>query len=80
MGSLGFPRYLPLGWMNWAPVLGLRQEQSLFTRPAYKYFFNPAPWTWGVGLRVYFLNPITNENLIELTNCATKGYQEIIKF
>ena len=43
--------------MNWAPVLGLRQEPSLFTGPSYKYFFNPAPWTWGVGLRTYFLNP-----------------------
>ena len=59
MGSLGFPGYRPLGWMNWAPVLGLRQEPGLFTAPAYKYFFNPAPWTWGVGLRAYFLNPIS---------------------
>ena len=44
--------------MNWAPVLGLRQDPGLFTGPAYKYFFNPAPWTWGVSLHAYFLNPI----------------------
>ena len=25
MGSLGFSRYRPLGGMNWAPVLGMRQ-------------------------------------------------------
>ena len=57
---MGFPRYRPLGWMNWAPVLGLRQEPGLFTGHAYKYFFNPASWTWGVGLRAYFLNPFIN--------------------
>ena len=39
-------------------VLGLRQESSRFTGLAYKYSFNPASWTWGVGLRAYFLNPI----------------------
>ena len=58
MGSLGFPRYRPLGWTNWAPILGLRQESGRFTGPAYKFSFNPASWTWGVGLRAYFLNPI----------------------
>ena len=59
MGSLGFPCYGPLGWMNWAPVLGLRQEPSRFTRPAYKSSFNPTSWIWGVGLRAYFLNPFS---------------------
>ena len=59
MGSLGFPCYRPLGWMNWAPVLGLRQEPGRFTGPAYKSSFNPVSWTWGVGLRAYFLNPIS---------------------
>ena len=49
MGSLGFPCYRPLGWMNWAPILGLRQEPGHFTRPAYKFSFNPASWTWGVA-------------------------------
>ena len=58
MGSLGFPCYWPLGWMNWAPVLGLHQEPGCFTGPAYKSSFNPVSWTWGVGLRAYFLNPI----------------------
>ena len=29
-----------------------------FTGSAYKSSFNPASWTWGVGLRDYFLNPI----------------------
>ena len=54
MGSLGFMCYRPLEWMNWAPVLGLRQEPGRFTKPAYKSSFNPASWTWGVGLRAYF--------------------------
>ena len=61
MNSLVFPRYRPLGWINWVPVLGLRQELGIFTGPACKYFFNSAPWTWGVGLRVYFLNPIKDK-------------------
>ena len=59
MGSLGFSRYQPLGGMNWAPVLGLRQKPGHFTGPAYKSSFNPASRTWGVGLRDYFLNPIS---------------------
>ena len=59
MSSLGFPCYRPLGWMNWATVLGLRQEPCCFTGLAYKYSFNPVSWTWGVGLRAYFLNPIS---------------------
>ena len=59
MGSLGFPCYRPLGWMNWALVLGLRQELGRFTRPAYKSSFNPVSWNWGVGLHAYFLNPIS---------------------
>ena len=68
MGSLGFPCCQPLGWMNWALVLGLRQEPGRFTRPAYKSYFNHASWTWGVGLHTYFLNPI---------NCPpTLGYGE----
>ena len=58
MGTLGFPSYLPLGWMNWAPILGMRQEPGRFTRPAYKSSLNPASWIWGVGMRAYFLNPI----------------------
>ena len=58
MGSLGFPRYRFLGWMNWAPVLGLRQESGLLGL-LISIFFNLAPWTWGVGLRAYFLNPIS---------------------
>ena len=59
MGYLGFSRYRPLRGMNWAPVLGMRQRPSHFTRPAYKSSFNPASRTWGVGLRAYFLNPIS---------------------
>ena len=59
MGSLGFPCYRPLGWMNWASFLGLRQESGRFTGLAYKSSFNPASWTWGVGLCAYFLNPIS---------------------
>ena len=60
MGSLGYPRYRPLGQMNWAPVLGLCQEPGRFTGPACKSPFNPASWAWGVGLRAYFfLNPIS---------------------
>ena len=58
MGSLGFSRYRPLGWMNWAPVLGLCQGPDRFTGPAYWISFNPASQTLGVGLRAYFLNPI----------------------
>ena len=60
MGSLGFSRYRPLGEMNRAPVLGLRQGPNCFTGFAYWSSFNPASRTWGVGLRAYFLNPITN--------------------
>ena len=59
MGSLGFSHYLPLGGMNWAPVLGLRQGPGSFTGHVYKSPFNPASRTWGVGLRAYFLNPIS---------------------
>ena len=50
MSSLGCPCYQPLGWMNWAPVLGLCQEPGRFTGPAYKSFFNPASWAREVGL------------------------------
>ena len=59
MGSLGFSCYRPLGGMNWAPVLGLRQGPGHFTGLAYKSPFTPASRTWGVGLRAYFLNPIS---------------------
>ena len=59
MGSLGFSRYRPLGGMNWAPVLGMRQGPGRFTRPAYNSPFNPGSRTWGEGLRAYFLNPIS---------------------
>ena len=59
MGFLSFSSYRPSGWMSWAPILGLRKEPSRFTRPAYKSSFNPASWTRGVGLRAYFLNPIS---------------------
>ena len=59
MGSLGCPWYRPLGWMNWALVLGLCQEPRCFTRPAYKSPFNPTSWAWRVGLCAYFLNPIS---------------------
>ena len=45
--------------MNWAPVLGPGYEPGRFTGPAYKSSFNPVSWTWGVGLRAYFLNPIS---------------------
>ena len=45
--------------MNWAPVLGLCKEPGHFTRPAYKSSFKPTSWAWGVGLRAYFLNPIS---------------------
>ena len=48
-----------LGWMNWAPVLGLCQEPRRFTGAAYKSSFNSASWAWEVGLRTYFLNPIS---------------------
>ena len=57
MGSLGCPRYRPLGRMNWAPILGLCQEPGRFTGPTYKSSFNPASWAWGVGLRAYFFKP-----------------------
>ena len=57
MGSLGCPRYRPLGRMNWAPVLGLCQEPGRFTGPAYKSPFNHASWAWGVGLCAYFFKP-----------------------
>ena len=59
MSSLGFSCYRLLGWMNWVPVLGLRQEPGRFTDSAYKSSFNPVSWAWGVGLGAYFLNPIT---------------------
>ena len=59
MGSLGFSRYQPLGGMNWAPILGLRQGPGRFTGPAYKSSFNPTSRTWGVCLHAYFLNPIS---------------------
>ena len=59
MGSLGFSRYRPLGGMSRAPVLGLRQGLGRFTGPTYKSPFNHASRTWGVGLRAYFLNPIS---------------------
>ena len=58
MGSLGCPCYRPLGWTNWALVLGLCQEPGRFTGLAYKSSFKPTSWAWGVGLRAYFLNPI----------------------
>ena len=35
MGFLGYPCYLPLGRMNWAPVLGRCQELGRFIEPAY---------------------------------------------
>ena len=57
MSSLGCSRYLPLGRMNWAPVLGLCQEPERFTGFAYKSSFNPASWAWGVGIRTYFFKP-----------------------
>ena len=62
MSYLGYPCYRPLGWMNWAPVLGLCQELGRFTGPAYKASFNPASWAWEVGPRAYFLNPISTLN------------------
>ena len=45
--------------MNWALVLGLCQEPGRFTGSAYKSPFNLASWARGVGLRAYFLNPIS---------------------
>ena len=55
MGSLGFPCYRPLGWMNWAPVLGLRQEPGRFTGSAYKSSFNLAFLDLGSGsARLFF--------------------------
>ena len=59
MGSLGFSHYRPLRGMNWAPILGMCQGPGRFTGSAYKSPFNPASWTWGVGMRAYFLNPIS---------------------
>ena len=50
MSSLGCPCYRPLGWMNWAPVLGLCQEPGRFTGSAYKSSFNSTSWAWEVGL------------------------------
>ena len=47
MGSLGFSCYRPLGGKKLAPVLGLRQGPSHFTRPGYRSSFNPASRTWG---------------------------------
>ena len=61
MGFLGCSCYRPLGWINWAPVLGLCQKPERFTGPAYKSSFNPASWAWEVGLRAYFLNSIRNQ-------------------
>ena len=58
MSSLGCSCYQPLGWMNWAPVLGMFQEPERCTGSAYKSLFNLTSWAWGVGLRAYFLNPI----------------------
>ena len=57
MGSLGYPRYRPLGRMNWAPVLSLCQEPGRFIGPAYKSPFNPTSWAWGVGMHAYFFKP-----------------------
>ena len=57
MGSLGCPCYQPLGWMNWAPILGLCQELGRFTGPTYNSSFNHASWAWEVGLRAYFFKP-----------------------
>ena len=45
MVFLDFSCYRPLGGMNWAPVLGLRQGPSHFTGPAYKSPFNLASQT-----------------------------------
>ena len=76
MGSLGFSCYRPLGGMNWAPVLGLRQRPGHFTRPAYNSSFNPASRTWEVGLRAYFLNPIIRYvflyTMIDMLLCPIK--------
>ena len=57
MGSLGFPRYWPLGWMNWDPVLGLRLEPGLFIGPAYKYFFQSCSLDLGSGPARLFFKP-----------------------
>ena len=54
LSTLSTPRMDELG-SRFGPTPG----SGPFTRPAYKYFFNPASWTWGVGLRAYFLNPIS---------------------
>ena len=59
MGSLGFPCYRPLGWMNWVPVLGLHQKPDRFTDPSYKSSLNSVSWAWGVGMHAYFLNLIS---------------------
>ena len=65
MGSLGCPRYRPLGRMNWAPVLGLCQEPRRFTRLAYKSSFNHASWAWESGLARLFFK--LNQSLIALS-------------
>ena len=41
------------------PCFGPVPGAWAFTGPAYKSSFNPAPWAWEVGLRAYFLNPIS---------------------
>ena len=62
MDSLGYPRYRPLGRMNWAPVLGVCQEPVRFTGPAYKSSFNPTSWAWKSGpARLFFK---LNHNII----------------
>ena len=68
MSSLGCPCYQPLRRMNWAPVLGLCQEPGRFTRPAYKFSFNPASWAWGVGLRAYFFKLNHFQSYFEIWN------------
>ena len=73
MSSLGFSRYRPLGGMNWASVLVLRQGSDRFTGSAYKSSFDHASRTWGVGLPAYFLNLIINNN-INRQNQDTKEY------
>ena len=74
MGSLGYPRYRPLGRMNWAPVLGLCQEPGLFTGPAYKSSFNPASWAWGVGLRAYF----SKLNQLSPSPCLRRAWARVV--
>ena len=62
MSSLGCSRYQPLGWMNWAPVLGLCQELGRLTSSAYKSSFNPASWAReSMPVRLFFkLNQLLN--------------------